>query len=83
MSRRWILLAALVLVIAGGIPVAVRLLTTSSNPADRCPAAGANTAGPVSTSSVAAEDYWTPERMRNASGAPRPDEGGTPEDCSP
>jgi hypothetical protein len=83
MSRRWLLVAVLVLVIAGGIPVAVRLLTTSSGPGSPCPAGSGNAAGPVSTSSSAAEDYWTPERMRNASGAPRPDEGRTTPGCSP
>jgi hypothetical protein len=72
--------AVLVAVIIGGLATSVWLLRPGRPPAAPCtsPTSGegapaADVAGPISTSSGQAEDYWTPERMRGASGAARPD----------
>ena len=85
MKRHPWAVAVLVAVIIGGLAASVWLLRPSRPPATPCtsltsgggPAAG-DAAGPLSTSSGRAEEYWTAERMRGASGAARPDSPETP-----
>jgi hypothetical protein len=70
-DRRWVLAGIAVLLISGA--VILGLAWWNDRPAD-CGGAGGtgDAAGPVASSSVPAEDYWTPERMRDARGAERP-----------
>jgi hypothetical protein len=62
--RRWIVIGLAVLVTAG---VAWALWPGGCADGN----AEGNTAGPAATS-TSAGDYWTPERMRDARGAPQP-----------
>jgi hypothetical protein len=74
------LVALVTLAVAVAIPVVVWLATSRAG----CPGDAGNAAGPVSSTSNAspssAEEYWTPERMRSARGAPMP-EGRLDEGC--
>ncbi len=85
MNRHPWAVAVLVAVIIGGLAASVWLLRPNRPPAATCtsPTPGsatpaADVAGPVSTGSGRAEEYWTAERMRNAGGATRPDSEAGP-----
>jgi hypothetical protein len=71
--RKWLLTGAAVLVVALGSGIAWAQWSGSRD--DCAPDDGTNAAGPVATSTGSAADYWTPERMREASGAPQPGDG--------
>lgn len=81
MTRRWIMVVLGVLVATGGVVALARVLGTGAGdgptppPCLAAPTADTRDArdigGPVAsaTAQPGAEDYWTAERMRGASGA--------------